>query len=185
MFLNRINESICPPGRTVPKKLLPWLAYRSVPTTRTPCPAISLYLAGDAQLDLRNLCGSGANGASGFSLIVAVGKEPDVDLVAGSLHGRAHRQVASLPHDHQQPEVNYLPRFCPLLICLERSPPRGDRSREIHLIENLDIVHIRLLVGLIPRWTFSSCANPARVGYRHLRHHPWSAGQELAQGDPY
>ena len=49
--------------------------------------------------------------------------------------------------DHQQPEVNYLPRFSPLLICLERSPLRGDRSREIDLFENLDIVHIRLLVG--------------------------------------
>ena len=45
-----------------------------------------------------------------------------------------------------EPEVNYLPRFSPLLICLERSPLRVDRSREIHLFENLDIVHIRLLV---------------------------------------
>ena len=44
---------------------------------------------------------------------------------------------------HQQPEVNYSPRFSPLLICLEL---RGDRSREIDLFENLDIVHIRLLV---------------------------------------
>jgi hypothetical protein len=33
------------------------------------------------------------------------------------------------------------------LICLERSPLRGDRSREIDLFENLDIVHIRLLVA--------------------------------------
>jgi hypothetical protein len=32
------------------------------------------------------------------------------------------------------------------LICLERSPLRGDRSREIDLFENLDKVHIRLLV---------------------------------------
>ena len=48
---------------------------------------------------------------------------------------------------HQQPEVNYLPRFSPLLICLERSPLRGDRSRQIDLFENLDIVHIRLLVA--------------------------------------
>ena len=47
---------------------------------------------------------------------------------------------------HQQPEVNYLPSFSPLFICLERSPLRGDRSREIDLFENLDIVHIRLLV---------------------------------------
>ena len=49
--------------------------------------------------------------------------------------------------DHQQPEVNYLSRFSPLLICLERSPLRGDRSRQIDLFENLDIVHIRLLVA--------------------------------------
>ena len=47
---------------------------------------------------------------------------------------------------HQQSEVNYLPRFSPLLICLERSPLRGDRSREIDFFENLDVVHIRLLV---------------------------------------
>jgi len=39
---------------------------------------------------------------------------------------------------HQQPEVNYLLRFSP--------PLRGDRSRKIGLFENLDIVHIRLLV---------------------------------------
>ena len=50
---------------------------------------------------------------------------------------------------HQQPEVNYLPRFSPLLICLERSPLRVDRSREIDLFENLDIVHIRLLVAVL------------------------------------
>jgi hypothetical protein len=49
---------------------------------------------------------------------------------------------------HQQPDVNYLPRFSPLLICLERSPLRGDRSREID--ENLDKVHIRLLVESWP-----------------------------------
>ena len=48
---------------------------------------------------------------------------------------------------HQQPEVNYLPRFSPLWICLERSPLRVDRSRQIDLFENLDIVHIRLLVA--------------------------------------
>ena len=47
---------------------------------------------------------------------------------------------------HQQPEANYLPRFNHLLISLERSPLRGDHSREIDLFENLDIVHIRLLV---------------------------------------
>ena len=56
---------------------------------------------------------------------------------------------ATVPAFHQQPEVNYLPRFSPLLICLERSPLRGDRSREIDLFENLDMVHIRLLVGLL------------------------------------
>jgi hypothetical protein len=47
---------------------------------------------------------------------------------------------------HQQPEVKYLPRFSPLLIRLEGSPLRGDRSREIELFESLDMVHIRLLV---------------------------------------
>ena len=48
--------------------------------------------------------------------------------------------------NHQQPEVNYLPRFSPLLICLERLPLRGDRSGEIDLFENLEMIHIRLLV---------------------------------------
>jgi hypothetical protein len=34
------------------------------------------------------------------------------------------------------------------LTCLERPPLRGDRSREIDLFENLDIVHIRVLVAV-------------------------------------
>ena len=62
------------------------------------------------------------------------------------------RCVSTTVGSHQQPEVNYLLRFSPLLICLERSPLRGDRSRQIDLFENLDIVHIRLLVV---RWVGS------------------------------
>jgi len=57
-----------------------------------------------------------------------------------------NRSIAKRRCNHQQPEVNYLPRFGPQLICLERSPLRGDHSREIDLLENLDIVHITLLV---------------------------------------
>ena len=49
--------------------------------------------------------------------------------------------------DHQQPEVNYLPRFSPQLISLERYTLSVYRAGEIGLFENLDIVHIRLLVG--------------------------------------
>ena len=48
---------------------------------------------------------------------------------------------------HQQPEVNYLPRFSPQLIALERYTLSVYRAGEIDLFENLDIVHIRLLVG--------------------------------------
>ena len=51
--------------------------------------------------------------------------------------------------------MNSLPRFSPLLISIERSPLRGDRSREIDLFDNLDIVHIRLLVD---------ARGPMRVG---------------------
>ena len=49
---------------------------------------------------------------------------------------------------HQQPEVNYLPRFSPQLISLERYTLSVYRAGEIDLFENLDIVHIRLLVVL-------------------------------------
>ena len=48
---------------------------------------------------------------------------------------------------HQQPEVNYLPRFSPRLISLERYTLSVYRAGEIDLFENLDIVHIRLLVA--------------------------------------
>ena len=47
---------------------------------------------------------------------------------------------------HQQPEVNYLPRFSPQLISLERYTLSVYRTGEIDLFENLDIIHIRLLV---------------------------------------
>ena len=47
---------------------------------------------------------------------------------------------------HQQPEVNYLPRFSPQLISLERYTLSVYRAGEIDLFENLDKVHIRLLV---------------------------------------
>ena len=50
------------------------------------------------------------------------------------------------PGSHQQPEVNYLPRFSPQLISLERYTLSVYLAGEIDLFENLDIVHIRLLV---------------------------------------
>ena len=48
---------------------------------------------------------------------------------------------------HQQPEVNYLPRFSPQLIFLEYRSLRLQYSREIDYLENLNIVHITLLVA--------------------------------------
>jgi hypothetical protein len=51
------------------------------------------------------------------------------------------------PAHHQQPEVNYLPRFSPQLISLERNTLSVYRAWEIDLFEHLDIVHIRLLVA--------------------------------------
>ena len=45
---------------------------------------------------------------------------------------------------HQQPEVNYLPRFSPRLISLELCVYRAG---EIDLFKNLVILHIRLLVN--------------------------------------
>jgi len=47
---------------------------------------------------------------------------------------------------HQQPEVNYLPRFSPELISLERYTLSVYRAGRIDHFENLDTVHIRLLV---------------------------------------
>jgi len=44
------------------------------------------------------------------------------------------------------PQVNHLPRFSPHLISLERYTLSVYRAGEIDLFENLDIVHIRLLV---------------------------------------
>ena len=46
----------------------------------------------------------------------------------------------------QQPEVSYLPRFSPQLISLEWYMLSVYHAGEIDLFENLDIVHIRLLV---------------------------------------
>ena len=60
--------------------------------------------------------------------------------------GETRQLHSAVSLSHQKPEVNYLPRFGPQLICLERSPLRGDHSREIDLLDNLDIVHITLLV---------------------------------------
>ena len=47
---------------------------------------------------------------------------------------------------HQQLEVIYLLRFSPQLISLERYTLSVYHAGEIDLLENLDIVHIRLLV---------------------------------------
>ena len=61
--------------------------------------------------------------------------------------GTLHRSIPrSCSDSHQQPEVNYLPRFSPQLISLERYTLSVYRAGEIDLFENLDIVHIRLLV---------------------------------------
>ena len=49
-------------------------------------------------------------------------------------------------YSHQQPEVNYLPRFSPQLISLERYTLSVYRAGEIDLFENRNIVHIGLLV---------------------------------------
>jgi len=64
------------------------------------------------------------------------------------------RLWSRFPRYHQQPEVNYLPRFSPQLISLERYTLSVYRAGEIDLFENLDIVHIRLLVG---------CNQPSRA----------------------
>ena len=54
---------------------------------------------------------------------------------------------SALGNHHQQPEENHLPRFSPQLISLERYTLSVYRAGEIDLFENLDIVHIRLLVA--------------------------------------
>jgi len=54
--------------------------------------------------------------------------------------------LLSVAANQQQPEVNYLSRFSPQLIFLERYTLSVYRAGEIDLFENLDIVHIRLLV---------------------------------------
>ena len=69
--------------------------------------------------------------------------------------GRARERTGALRragspytlHPHQQPEVDYLPRFSPQLIFLERYTLSVYRVGEIDLFENLDKVHIRLLVA--------------------------------------
>ena len=48
--------------------------------------------------------------------------------------------------NHQQPEVNYLPRFSTQWISLGRYTLSVYRAGEIDLLENLDIVYITLLV---------------------------------------
>ena len=50
---------------------------------------------------------------------------------------------------HQQPEVNYLPRFSPQLISPAMYTLSVYIAGEIDLFENLDIVHITLLVVAI------------------------------------
>ena len=60
---------------------------------------------------------------------------------------RADRWFTTCASLHQQPEVNFLPRFGPQLISLEECSLRLHYSREIDLRENLDIVHITLPVA--------------------------------------
>ena len=57
-----------------------------------------------------------------------------------------NHRVPSLLYIHQQPGVNYLPRFGPQLISLEEETLRVYFSGEINLLENMDIVQIALLV---------------------------------------
>ena len=59
---------------------------------------------------------------------------------------------------HQQPDVNYLPRFSPQLISLERYTLSVYRAGGIDHFENLDIVRIRLLVGVCARsvWGYNT-----------------------------
>ena len=70
-------------------------------------------------------------------------------LTMGPSRLRTMSRGSQPSHFHQPPEVNDLPRFSPLLICLERSPLslliclersplRGDCSMQIDLFENLD-----------------------------------------------
>jgi len=49
---------------------------------------------------------------------------------------------------HRQPEVNNLPHFSPQLFPLERQMLSFYRAGEIDLFENLDIVHMRLLLAV-------------------------------------
>jgi len=71
--------------------------------------------------------------------------EPFQDLMATLVGGTTE---GSGNHHHQQPEVNYLPRFSPQLISLERYTLGVYRAGEIDLFDNLDIVYIRLLVAV-------------------------------------
>ena len=68
---------------------------------------------------------------------------PSYPRICSTMVGVHHRHP--LP-SHQQPEVNYLPRFSPQLISLERFTLSVYRAGEIDLFENLDIGLIRLLV---------------------------------------
>ena len=49
-------------------------------------------------------------------------------------------------NSHQQPEVNYLPRFSPQLVSPVMYTLSVYIAGEIDLLENLDTVHITLLV---------------------------------------
>ena len=79
---------------------------------------------------------------------VVLGSTPEGGRVRGP-----EQRVRLLPPNttshHQQPEVNYLPRFSPQLSSLERKMLSIYRAGEIDLFENLDIVHIRLLVAIV------------------------------------
>ena len=82
------------------------------------------------------------------------------------------------PLCHQQPKVNYLPRFSSQLISLERYMLSVYRAGEIDLFENLDIVHIRLLVvsvDVLPtvQWYLAHTKMPTHLGPPHNpRHRP-------------
>ena len=75
-----------------------------------------------------------------FSVLVSDSRQYVDDFVEELSTG------ARFESSHQQPEVNYSPRFSPQLIFLERYTLSVYRAGEIDLFENLDIVHITLLV---------------------------------------
>ena len=97
------------------------------------------------------------------------------------------------PVVHQQPEVDYLPLFSPQLISLERCTLSVYCAGEIDLLENLDLVHIRLLVdarnpGRIPgacvHHAFRPCIFQSRATPLGRSHYPTSEFPITSESPP-